>query len=394
MGTLYYIALSAIITSVNIKKYLYIGIGVFLFIVFLAAGITAEFKLSNITSDVYGYIEKFFSQWSLALSAAGTVILALSVFLFIYENRRREEREKEQAIHALHDEIHWNLTHIIGLRFQISEWLKYIDERGTVLPEAPFELIETRVFDDMRSRGQLHWLENIRMDIIFCYQLTKDYNLDRGYKSYHLEVLATLYERLERAIRDLEAKFEFLPHYIKEKRETQETETGSSNSRSREHQEASVHELRNSTVREYILLQAPTYFLGSLLFMYLSGLSKQGGKTWFPIVNFEIPFFDEQIYIGIAILLLTWTFVICLAPYCDRLMKRIIKVTEGPAKSLYVVISIMVFGVGWAQLLGTMLNTGVSSCYFYIFFFAGLLLLGLIVVYPWHARRKHKRRIN
>lgn len=377
----------------NIKKYLYMGIGVFLLIVFLTVCITAEFKLSHITSDIYAFIEKFFSQWSLALSAAGTVILALSVFFFIYENRRREEREKEQAIHGLHDEIHWNLTHIIGLRFQISEGLKYIDERR-IVPPAPFEFIETRVFDDMRSRGQLHWLENIRMDIIFCYKLTREYNMDRGYKSYHLEALATLYERLERVIRNLEAKFEFLPHYIKEKRETQEAETESSNSRSREHQEASVHELQNSTVREYILLQAPTYFLGSLLFMYLSGLSKQGGKTRFPIVNFEVPFFDERIYIGIAILLLTWTFVICLAPYCDRLMKRIIKVTEGPAKSLYVVISIVVFGVGWVQLLGTMLNTGVSSCYFYIFFFAGLLLLGLIVAYPWHAHRKHKRRIN
>jgi uncharacterized membrane protein len=81
------------------KKYLYIGIIVFLFIVFLAAGITAEFELSNITSDVYSYIEKFFDQWSLALSAAGTVILALSVFLSVYENRRYEEKcEKPRTL--------------------------------------------------------------------------------------------------------------------------------------------------------------------------------------------------------------------------------------------------------------------------------------------------------
>jgi hypothetical protein len=75
----------------NVKKYLYISIGVFLLIVFLAAGITAEFRLSNITSDVYDYIEKFFSQWSLALSAAGTIILAISVFFYIYENRRSQK---------------------------------------------------------------------------------------------------------------------------------------------------------------------------------------------------------------------------------------------------------------------------------------------------------------
>jgi len=375
----------------NIKKYLYIGIGVFLVVVFLAAGTTAEFKLSNITSDVYSYIEKFFSQWSLALGAAGTIILALSVFFFIYENRRREEREKEQAIHALHDEIHWNLTHIIALRFKISEMLKYIDERGTVPPEAPFELIETRVFDDMRSRGQLNWLEDKRMDVIFCYSLISDYNMDRRFMSYHLELLATLNKRLDKAIRDLEAKFTFLPHYV---RERSETGNEAKDSRGQEQNEASASKPPNNILKEYILFQAPAYFLGSLLFMYLSGLSKQGGKTRLPIANFEIPFLDERIYIGIAILLLTWTFVICIAPYWDRLMKRIIKVTEGPAKSLYVVISIVVFGVGWAQLLGTMLNTGVSSCYFYIFFFAGLLLLGLIVVYPWYARWKQKRRTN
>jgi len=234
----------------NIKKYLYIGIGVFLFIVFLAVGITAEFKLSNITGDVYGYIEKFFSQWSLALGAAGTVILALSVFLFIYENRRREEREKEQAIHALHDEIHWNLTHIIALRFKISEMLKYIDERGTVPPEAPFELIETRVFDDMRSRGQLNWLEDKRMDVIFCYSLISDYNMDRRFMSYHLELLATLNKRLDKAIRDLEAKFKFLPHYV---RERSETGNEAKDSRGQEQNEASVHESQKQ--KDNILLQ-------------------------------------------------------------------------------------------------------------------------------------------
>lgn len=385
-----------IIANMNTKKYLYIGIGVFLFIVFLAAGITAEFKLSNITGDVYGYIENFFNQWSLALGAAGTIILALSVFLFIYENRRREEREKEQAVHALHDEIHWNLRPVITLRFDISEMLRYIEEHHTTPSRPPpFELLDTRVFDDMRSRGQLHLLEDIRMDVYFSYTLIKKYNMGREYKPEHLELLTELHERLDKVIRALEAKFKFLPHYVKEKSETQETETENDikNSGGQEHREVSVPKLHNNRLREYILFQAPAYFLGSLLFMYLSGLSKQGGRTRFPIGNFEIPFLDERIYIGIAILLLAWTFVICIAPYNERLMKKITKVIEGIIKPLYVVIVIIVFGVGWIQGLAAMLNTGVSAGYFYLFFVAGLLMLGLIVVYPWYARYKQKHRI-
>jgi len=91
------------------------------------------------------------------------------------------------------------------------------------------------------------------MHIVPCYKLTRDYNLDQGYKPNHLELLATLHEWLDKAIRDLEVKFEFLPHYIKEKRETQEAETESSNSRSREHQEASVDDSRKR--KDNMLLQ-------------------------------------------------------------------------------------------------------------------------------------------
>jgi hypothetical protein len=149
------------------------------------------------------------------------------VFSFIYENRRREQREKQQAIHALHDEIHWNLTHIITLRFRISEWLRYTEEHHVVPTEteALFELIDSRVFDDMRSRGQLCWLEDIRMDVISCYKVIRDYNMDRCFKPYHLEMLTKLHEWLDKAIKDLEAKFSFLPHYVKAENKAQEGET-------------------------------------------------------------------------------------------------------------------------------------------------------------------------
>ena len=81
----------------------------------------------------------------------------------------------------------------------------------------PFELLETRVFDDMRSQGLLHLLEDMRMEIVPCYKLIRDYNLDREFKPNHPDMLATLHEWLEKRIKDLEAKFGFLPHYIKEK---------------------------------------------------------------------------------------------------------------------------------------------------------------------------------
>ena len=203
----------------NIKRVVIIACSVFLVIVALAVCVSARFSLSNITSDPYAFILNFFDQWSLALSAAGTIILAISVFAFIYENRRGEEREKQQVIHALHNEIHWNLRPIITLRFNISEWSQrsngiFIETIATE-PEGLYRPLETRVFDDMRSRGQLHWLEELRMDVIFCYSLIDIYNLDRHFKPGHLELLADLYGRLDKAIRALEANFKFLPQYVR-----------------------------------------------------------------------------------------------------------------------------------------------------------------------------------
>jgi len=203
----------------NIKRVVIIACSVFLVTVALAVCVSARFSLSNITSDPFAFILNFFDQWSLALSAAGTIILAISVFAFIYENRRREEREKQQVIHALHNEIHWNLRPIITLRFNISEWSKrsnsiFIETIATE-PEGLYKPIETRVFDDMRSRGQLHWLEELRMDVVFCYSLIDIYNLDKHFKPEHLELLTKLYEHLDKAIRALEAKFKFLPLYMR-----------------------------------------------------------------------------------------------------------------------------------------------------------------------------------
>lgn len=206
----------------NIKNVAIIAGSAFVVIVILAIGVSTKFSLSNIVADPYAFIEKFFTQWSLALSAAGTLILALSVFSFIYENRRREEKVKQQAIHALHEEIHWNLRPVITLRFDISERIRHMEEHSTIPAgsKAPYQTLETRVFDDMRSHGQLHWLEELRMDIIFCYSLIDIYNREKGFKPKHLKLLTTLHERLMKVIKSLEAKFKFLPRYIRYEEET------------------------------------------------------------------------------------------------------------------------------------------------------------------------------
>lgn len=72
----------------NIKKYLFIAIGVFLIVVIVMVGISTRFNLSNVTADPYAFIEDFFTRWSPALSAVGTLIVAILALLAISEGRR------------------------------------------------------------------------------------------------------------------------------------------------------------------------------------------------------------------------------------------------------------------------------------------------------------------
>lgn len=214
----------------NVKGLIWIALGVFVAIAFVTIGISARFSLSNITANPYEFIEEFFSQWSPALAAAGTVILAISIFSFVYENRRREERERQQAIHALHDEILSILTDLTEICFGISRRLEEHGEKAFMglsrpMQEHFFPQTDTFVFDSMKNAGQQHWLQEMRMDIVYCYRLVRMYNRSAVSEIPNLDLLVPLpteiHERLDKAIRDLEAKFEFLPHYMTEKSESQ-----------------------------------------------------------------------------------------------------------------------------------------------------------------------------
>jgi len=161
--------------------------------------------------------------WHVIFAALGIGATLLGVLI---QSKMQTKRERERAIHALHDEIHSNLTDILGLRFQISQKLKQESDIGLIsTQDQPFQLIDTAVFDSMKNGGQLHWLRDIRMHVIFCYKLIKQYNQDAAFKPYQLELLTTAYEGLKKAIRDLEKNFNFLPHYLKETGEMQQTRT-------------------------------------------------------------------------------------------------------------------------------------------------------------------------
>jgi hypothetical protein len=74
----------------NIRKYAFIALGVFVIIVFFAVGVSAEFNFETIKANPYQFIRDFFYQWSPALAAATTIGIAILAFLAIYDNRRSQ----------------------------------------------------------------------------------------------------------------------------------------------------------------------------------------------------------------------------------------------------------------------------------------------------------------
>lgn len=125
----------------NIRKYLYIGIGVFLFIVFLAVCITAEFKLSIITSDVYAFIENFFNRWSPALSAAGMLIVAILALSAIYEGRRSQRFAMLDRQFSKLEEWAGDIMELLSATKQILKVAEYDSNRKKEL-ESEYKALE------------------------------------------------------------------------------------------------------------------------------------------------------------------------------------------------------------------------------------------------------------
>jgi len=207
----------------NIKKYLYITISVLVLLLLLAIALSAEFSLTKITSDPYGFIVKFLELWAPAVGAIGTLIVAIVIIVVLNYIRRSQEREKEQSIYALHDEIDINLSVVMPLRHRIEKTLEpYSTEIRLGLSaqdrQLLFENIDTTVFDNMKNAGNLRWLDSMRMEIISCYTLIKRYNSDQSFQESHPPLLSKIHTQLQHAQRNLEESFNFLPHYTREKK--------------------------------------------------------------------------------------------------------------------------------------------------------------------------------
>jgi hypothetical protein len=206
----------------DVKRYFYFIIAAIMVLLLLAIALSAEFSFSNITADPWGFFMRFMEIWAPAAGAIGTVIVALVILLVLSYIRRSQEREKEQSIYALHDEIDINLSIIKPLRHRIDNTLEpYSTEIKLGLSaqdrQLLFEHIDTTVFDNMKNAGNLRWLDSTRKDIISCYTLIRRYNSDQSFQESHPPLLGKLATQLQQVQRNLEKSFDFLPRYTREK---------------------------------------------------------------------------------------------------------------------------------------------------------------------------------
>jgi hypothetical protein len=121
----------------------------------------------------------------------------------------------------------------------------------------------------------------------------------------------------------------------------------------------------DNLMKKLVLSQAPTYFFASLLFIRVAGLSQEGGARYWA-------------YIAGGFILLVWSFVLCVDAWRgQRVFRKVAQAMEG----WYWIISVLVFGAGLVTDLAAVLGTGMGSLYFYIFYFAGLVLLILLLIH-------------
>ena len=207
----------------NVKKSFFIIIAALVVLFLLAIALSAEFSLANITADPYGFITKFLEIWVPAAGAIGTIIVAIVIIFILSYIRQSQEKDREQSIHAIHDEIDINLSVIKTLRNRIENTLEpYSTEFRLALTaedrHSLFENIDTIVFDNMKNAGNLRWLNAARKDVIACYTLIKHYNSEQSFRESHPQLLGKIIMQLQRAQKELEDTFGFLPAYTKEKK--------------------------------------------------------------------------------------------------------------------------------------------------------------------------------
>jgi len=215
----------------NFKKYFYTTAIVLFSIFALSVLISARFNISNIIVAPYDFIHIYLQFWAPAVSAAGTLFIAVLAITILYQIRREQEREKEYAIRALYDEININLSNIFPLRFRIkhsqagdSDLLD--GELSIEKREALFEHMESEVFENLKNSGKLHFIGNMRMETISCYQLIKEYNRDQYFKSTHSKLLAKIQKKLESIRRNLEDTYTYLPSHKKSSSKKEKSKGG------------------------------------------------------------------------------------------------------------------------------------------------------------------------
>jgi hypothetical protein len=128
-------------------------------------------------------------------------------------------------------------------------------------------------------------------------------------------------------------------------------------------------------MRKFVVSQAPVYFFASLLFIQGAGLLEKGESSWY-----------YWLYIGLGFLLLVWSFILCVDAWRrQRIFRKVEEMMEIP----YWVISTMVFGVALITNLVALLQTGVSNLYYYIFYFAGIAMLILLLIHFIQSARNN-----
>jgi len=201
------------------KLLLLAGIGIFVIIVLLAIGITAKFSFQNIKTDPYDFISRFFSQWSPALSAAGTLIAATlagtSIYWSVMEARHSREKEDKELVRSLWNEVLWNSDEV-ALKIEV---LGNLENEATANQKDITNLqrylakpLETRAFESLRNSARLRLLGEAQERTYSLYRLITWYNrvvILSGYSPM------TMLKEIDECLKELRERLKSEPEYLR-----------------------------------------------------------------------------------------------------------------------------------------------------------------------------------